>query len=137
VVRRLLDHADILYRRAGAGIADLPASCRPAINAARRIYAGIGDVIAANGYDSVNRRAVVSTRRKLRIALRAAVEAAFLDRHVQDPSLAATRFLVEAVANHGTRGIGAGVDSRTEWVILLFQKLEERDRLRDAETGTA
>lgn len=138
VIGRVLDHADLLYRRSAAGIADLPALCRPAINAARRLYAGIGDEIAANGHDSVNLRAVVPTRRKIFIALSSAVEAVFLDARAEDPSLAATRFLVEAVANHAAKGgIGTAVDSRTEWVILLFQRLEERDRLRDAETGAA
>ncbi len=133
VIQRLLEHADPLYLRAASGIADLPASCRPAINAARRLYASIGDAVAANGYDSVNQRAVVPTRRKLFIAAHAALEAVFLDARAQDPALAATRFLVQAVVDHPTGAeAGESVDSRTEWVILLFERLAERERVRNA-----
>ena len=42
VVARLLRAADQLYRRAEDGIAGLPRGCRPAIFAARHIYAAIG-----------------------------------------------------------------------------------------------
>ena len=40
IVARLLQEADALYARARAGIALLPANCRPAILAAALIYAG-------------------------------------------------------------------------------------------------
>jgi phytoene synthase len=70
-VCRLLDHADVLYRRADAGIAALPADCRTAIAAARRIYADIGRVIRGRGYDSVSSRAFTSGPRKLALAVRA------------------------------------------------------------------
>jgi phytoene synthase len=42
VVARLLAAADELYARSEAGVATLPADCRPAIQAARRLYEGIG-----------------------------------------------------------------------------------------------
>ncbi len=71
-VCRLLDHAGRLYRRAEPGIAQLPADCRPAIAAARFIYADIGRVIRARGYDSVSGRAVTSGTDKLRRLARAA-----------------------------------------------------------------
>ncbi len=53
VVARLLDAAEQLYARSEAGIAVLPLSCRPAIRAARLIYAEIGRAVEANGLDSV------------------------------------------------------------------------------------
>jgi phytoene synthase len=71
VVARTLLAADALYARADAGIPALPRDCRPAILGARFVYADIGRVIAAGGYDSVSRRAVVSTPRKLWLLLRA------------------------------------------------------------------
>ncbi len=71
VVQRLLEEADRLYRRAEAGIEYLPQRYRWAIRAARHIYAEIGAVIARRGFDSVSARAVTSTSRKLRLALRA------------------------------------------------------------------
>ena len=51
-------------RRARAGIALLPAGCRPAILAAALIYAEIGREIERNAYDSVTRSARVSAARK-------------------------------------------------------------------------
>jgi 15-cis-phytoene synthase len=57
---RLLENAEMLYRRAEHGIAELPLDCRPAIQAARRVYAEIGQQIQRQGLDSINRRAVVS-----------------------------------------------------------------------------
>ncbi len=65
VVQRLLDAADALYHRAETGIAALPRDCRPAIAAARLVYAEIGRQIERNGLDSVSQRAVVSRQRKL------------------------------------------------------------------------
>ena len=71
VVARLLDEAEILYSRADAGIAHLPADCRTAIRAARLVYSAIGDTIRRAGFDSVSRRAVVPKHRKLWLVLRA------------------------------------------------------------------
>src|SRR5262249_32296789 len=42
VVRRLLQIADLYYASSEAGIAQLPANCRPGIQAARILYAEIG-----------------------------------------------------------------------------------------------
>ena len=128
VVERLLETADLLYVQSASGIADLPLGCRPAINAARQLYRSIGQVIRENGHDSVSRRAVVSTGRKLPIAARAALEGPLIRRGPEAPPLAATRFLVDATMQERV----AGYDSRTEWVIDLFQRLKERDRLRDS-----
>lgn len=65
VVARLLASADDLYRRAAQGIAELPRDCRPAIQAARLVYAEIGRQVERANLDSVSHRAVVSGRRKL------------------------------------------------------------------------
>ena len=73
VVCRLLDVADVLYERADAGIAGLPADVRPAIYAARFIYADIGRVIRGRGGDSVTTRAIVSSSRKAALVCHALV----------------------------------------------------------------
>ena len=140
VIEQLLDHAEELYKRSGAGIADLPLPCRPAINAARHLYANIGTTVATNDFDSVSQRAVVSTPRKLGIVLRAVLESAFLRSHSASPGLAATQFLIDAAAEPAVADKAAHFgdnETRTEWVIDLFIRLKERDRLRDAGIGTA
>ena len=68
---RILDVADVLYLRADAGIAGLSSDVRPAIYAARYIYADIGRVIRERGGDSVTTRAVVSSSRKAALVWRA------------------------------------------------------------------
>jgi phytoene synthase len=65
VIRQILDKARLHYESADVGIPLLPRDCRLAIASSRHIYAGIGDAIAANDYDSVTRRAYVSTAGKL------------------------------------------------------------------------
>ena len=65
VVSRLLDAAEALYRRADDGIAGLPRACRPGIRAARLLYAEIGNDLARTGFNSVSRRTVVPSARKL------------------------------------------------------------------------
>jgi len=70
VTQRLLAAADMLYQRAEHGIPALPLEYQAAIMAARLIYADIGRVIANRRYDSVSGRAVVSTPRKVWLALR-------------------------------------------------------------------
>ena len=51
IVRRLLGEASVLYARGEAGVAVLPADCRPGILAARHIYAAIGRRVEAAGDD--------------------------------------------------------------------------------------
>ncbi len=140
VIRLLLEHADTLYRRSLVGISDLPLSCRPAINTARRLYAEIGNAVVARGYDSVTARAVVSPRRKFAVLLYAIAESVVLSERSRAPGLAATRFLVDAVTEQAAyRGSPQDpeIESRTEWVIDLFQRLRERDYLGDASGSTA
>ena len=71
VVRRLLETADLHYRRADSGIAALPRRVRVAIRAASLIYQAIGSVIMANGYDSISTRAWTSKGRKFLLLCRA------------------------------------------------------------------
>lgn len=71
VVQRLLEEAARHYRLGHAGIAALPANCRPAILTAALVYEKIGAEIMANGCDSVSRRARTSLSLKLALMLRA------------------------------------------------------------------
>jgi 15-cis-phytoene synthase len=98
VIQRLLDAADELYRRAEAGICALPRDCRPAICAARLVYAEIGRQLEQLGLDSVSQRAVVSRQRKLGLIARATA-AAFAPsggKRAAPPALPAVQYLVDA-----------------------------------------
>ena len=98
VVRRLLEVAHPLYRRSEDGIRQLPVDCRPAIWAARRIYADIGRVIVRAGYDSVSGRAMTSRARKAWLLAGAALAAPQPARRIsREPALPEAQFLVDAV----------------------------------------
>jgi len=99
IVRRLVEAADGLYRRAGEGIAALPLGCRPGIYAARSIYREIGMELVRRDGDAVNQRTVVGTGRKLQLLLAAYAESLHAGSGDTAPPLDETRFLVEAVAN--------------------------------------
>lgn len=104
VVGRMLELADQLYARSEVGIDMLPPDCRPAIRAARLIYAEIGRKLECSGLDSVSRRTVVSKGRKLWLVIRALIGAGS-PRLITDGSyvpLEETRFLVEASAQTTT-----------------------------------
>jgi 15-cis-phytoene synthase len=135
VVARLLDAADVLYRRSEHGIAQLPRDCRPAIHAARLVYAEIGRALECMGLDSIRHRAVVSGRRKLALLVRASSVAliAPADPLERLAPLAATQFLVNAAAipAHADTGRPAPRRSfaeRTLWVAELFERLAAQDR---------
>lgn len=64
-VKAILGRADAHYRAADRGVPLLPRDCRVAIASSRRIYSAIGDAVAANGYDSVQKRAYVPLGGKL------------------------------------------------------------------------
>ncbi|MBB4265444.1 phytoene/squalene synthase family protein [Roseospira visakhapatnamensis] len=136
VVRRLLAEADRLYDRAASGIAGLPAGCRPAIHAARLIYAGIGTEIAQAGYDSVSRRAYVPGRRKLALVANAVRDTAVYRSVAADPALAETHFLVDAAAFAPNIWVMArqpaaeqqSYGERVFWALELMSRLEERRR---------
>jgi phytoene synthase len=133
VIERLLMEADNLYMRSDAGIAGLPMGCRPGINAARYLYAEIGRQVERQGLDSINRRAVVPSGRKVKLLAPILGTAILSPRYVAAPPLEETRFLVDAVVYAGRRGTDAGkapagVGERVIWVLELFQQLEERER---------
>jgi len=128
--QQLIDAAEVLYRRAEHGIAELPSDCRPAIHAARLVYAEIGHRLARDGLDSVNRRAVVSGRRKLALMGVAAGTALLPPRHaLGDPEpLPAVRFLVEAATPAlPARARRRSFDERMQWAADLHARLVERD----------
>lgn len=126
VVQRLLAAADALYLRAEHGIAALPRDCRAAILAARLVYAEIGVQLAREGLDSVRRRTVVHGRRKL--ALLAQASAAVLRSPPHDaaslPPLAATRYLVDAVAEGPLPAFmpARNFPQRVGWVLQLLER---------------
>ncbi|MDH4440367.1 MAG: phytoene/squalene synthase family protein [Rhizobium sp.] len=71
VIRQLLHEADHHYRLGHAGIESLPPACRHAIRTAALVYEDIGAGIAANGFDSVSRRARTTLARKLSLLVSA------------------------------------------------------------------
>ncbi len=139
VTGRLLEAAETLYERAEHGISELPMDCRPAIQAARLVYAEIGHQLARNGLDSVNRRTMVRKRRKLTL-IAVATGAAFMPPHhpLGDPApLAAIQFLVDAVAQGHAGGAPAPVrhgvpkrsfDERAEWATDLYARLSGHEQ---------
>jgi phytoene synthase len=134
VVARLLRHADALYRRADAGIARLDPAFRPAIFAARHLYAEIGTRLARRGLDSVSRRTFVPTWRKVQLLARAVICAILAPAvTAAGPALVETQFLVEAVSFESV-GVRASatrrrrMDDDLAWTINLFASLEGRTR---------
>lgn len=141
-VARLLAVADDLYRRAEAGVSDLPWPCRAGILAARMLYAEIGREVERRGLDSVSGRAVVPGPRKALVASRLALRAALPARPGPLlPALAETRFLVEAAAaaHPPPRGASAApwwrLDLQFVFVIALLERLEHQDRKQAVRVG--
>jgi phytoene synthase len=131
VVQRLLDAADTLYRRAEFGIATLPRDCRPAICAARWVYAEIGRQIERNGHDSITRRAIVSRQRKLALIARATGSAwlASAAGSADLPALPAVQYLVDAASVASTpRRPSLSFAQRTAWVIDLCERQVAQQR---------
>lgn len=135
VIERVLVAADRLYRQADAGIACLPRGCRPAIRAARLLYAEIGHEVRRRGHDAVARRAVVPAQRKV-VLLSQALSAGNGRKHEASvQTLDAILFLVEAVQRMPLP-VAARVpaawwryDQRLLRVLALFEDLGHRDRL--------
>jgi 15-cis-phytoene synthase len=140
IAQQLLDTADALYDRATYGIAHLPLSCRPGIYAARALYAEIGRELERGGLDSIAKRAVVSTGRKLAVLARMLVllETEWAPARALSPvgQLDETRFLVDAVAATPLHDVQLQtirtrpIEDRVVWVIDLFARLERRDQLQ-------
>jgi 15-cis-phytoene synthase len=136
VVARLLNAADTLYRRAEHGIKALPRDCRPAIRAARLVYAEIGAQLCREGLDSVSRRTVVSKQRKLVLMARA-TGAALTSPGVAGtplPALPAVLFLVMAAAEPALMPVSArrparrSLEQRMVWMFDLFERQAEQRR---------
>jgi len=136
VVRRLLAAADVLYRRADAGISLLPLTCRPGIRLARNLYAEIGRQIERGDCDSVAHRAMVPLWRKW--ALVASTLTAMTLPQQSEPVevLEPARFLVDAAApDQPDQQVACQhspwrFDERIAWLVKLFERLEAADRVR-------
>ena len=132
VIQQLLSAADELYKRADAGIARLPAACRPGMYAARLLYAAIGDELGRRGHDSVNCRAVVPWQHKAKVLADAVVSARRgahpLSYEVLDEAL----FLLDGMHNgeEPVRELASrpSVEDRVAWLMDLFERLERRER---------
>ena len=136
--QRLLLRADVLYRRGEFGLAELPWDCRPAIQAARLVYAEIGKQLEREGLNSIDRRTVVSTSRKLVLIARAAsvaVKAPAMPAVAISP-VPAIAFLVDVVSrdrrpSHDNKPWTLpkrSFDQRVEWMVDLYGRLEQRER---------
>ena len=137
VVRRLLDVADEHYRRGAAGIARLPLACRFGIGAAGLLYAEIGREVARRGCDAVSGRAVVSGRRKLRVLATGLAGTVLPFRALSGDLSPEGAFLVEAVLRTASRPVMPlalppwwNLAERTRWVLDLFERLEQRERVQ-------
>ncbi|MEM6713068.1 MAG: phytoene/squalene synthase family protein [Pseudomonadota bacterium] len=129
-VERLLEEADMLYDRAIGGIGALPADCRPAIHAARLIYREIGHKVAANDYNSVDSRAVVSKHRKLVLLGTACNDAVWTPHSAPAPAMPETAFLVDAVPPAPAAEVDIGsVETRPVGrIVQILEQLEHRER---------
>jgi 15-cis-phytoene synthase len=139
-VQHLLDQAEILYQRSGAGIACLPFSCRPGIRAARLLYAEIGREIERLGCDSISCRARVPWSRKLLLLVRSFAMLLPTEAGEAAPPLPQARYLIDAVAEapmsfHGARrepkrsSVSGAIERRVVWLVELFERLERREQL--------
>ena len=112
-------------------IAEINGNCYAggAILAAAMIYADIGSVVSAHAMDSVNRRAVVGSARKLTLLCLAKVRAQLPSSCARDAALPAIAYLSEACAaanlNRSRNGVmpKRSFDERCEWLIDLFERL--------------
>jgi phytoene synthase len=131
VVARLLRLADGLYQRADSGIRSLPASCRPAIFAARALYREIGREVGRRGYDSVSSRAHVSGARKIALIAHAVARTAAGPAAASGlPPLFETAYLVQAAAQPAVSYADLGpITGRVLWVAELFAALQSRQSL--------
>jgi len=68
LMRDLCAAAEADYRIAAEGIPMLPPFFAPAVAVASRVYSAIHEAVRDNGYDTLRRRAVTSTARKLSLA---------------------------------------------------------------------
>jgi phytoene synthase len=124
VVLRLLAEADRLYARATCGVGSLPLDCRPGINAARLLYAGIGHAVRRAGGDGVRQRARVPGWRKAVLLARAGLHLWPSQAALHESALAANQPLLDAVA----AAPHPGRQGAAEFVIDLFTRLSQGER---------
>ena len=144
VVTRLLDEADRLYKQAHSGIAALPPDCRAAICAASVIYAEIGHQLRREGLDSVNKRTVVSTTRKLMLLASAWTQVHWIrvSEHTPEP-LAAIVGMVQGcrdatpVTGHKAYFPNRAMPQRVAWMLELLERRESERLNRNAASPTA
>ncbi len=134
VTARLLDRADQLYRRSEPGIGALPGACRPAIQAARHLYAEIGRQVERQDLDSISGRAVVPLARKLAFLPRILALSLRRPALAPVPPLRETAFLIDAVVRTPASPWAArrdvrGIDARAGRLLDLIARLQERDAL--------
>lgn len=136
VIERLLQEADRLYALGETGVGALPPDCRAAILAASMIYAEIGVQLRRDGMNSVERRTVVSTGRKLVLLAGAWTQSHFMyvpQRH-QAP-LPAIEALVQGCCKQSVQNQtpdwfpNRAMPQRVEWMLELFER-REHERLR-------
>ncbi len=141
VIDRMIKAADVLYQRSEHGIGQLPRDCRPAIRAARLVYAEIGRELEKAGLDSINHRAVVSGKRKLALLARAtgAALVAPADPTLHFDALPANQFLVAAAKLPAAGALTASAyaprrtfEERARWTADLFLRLEAADAQRSS-----
>ncbi|MBU3694967.1 MAG: phytoene/squalene synthase family protein, partial [Rhodocyclaceae bacterium] len=130
VTQRLLAEADRHYARSQTGISDLPRSCRPAMMAARLVYAEIGREVERRGCDSVSGRAVVSGHRKFALLLRASLAGARVPRAEGPlPVPPSVRFLVESVTGDpAPMAVPQSFFERTVGIVQMFERVAVRER---------
>jgi phytoene synthase len=124
--KRLLSYADVLYKRADAGIALLPLSCRAGIRAARVIYSDIGREIARHDYNTIEHRAIVPRKRKSWLLARSLASVPIrrpekMRDQLEWPPLIETQYLLDDIES-------VPFTSRTEWLFNLYNSLDERDK---------
>jgi phytoene synthase len=140
VIQRLLARAEELYARSESGLAKLASSLRPAMYAARLLYAEIGHEVARRNYDSVNQRAVVPWRRKARVLADAMLaastrsfsaaapgalpEAQFL---LRGPAFARGDLPVTPLESARERARWPRIEDRVVWLVDLFERLERSE----------
>jgi phytoene synthase len=107
-----------------------------AIAAARTLYAEIGAEIARNDFDTVSRRAVVSSARKLAQAPAIVSRSLAPPSDLSAPPLAQAQFLIDALGFlPPIRSAMPALQwwrlcDRAVWVIALFERLERREQVR-------
>ena len=141
VISRLLCAAEVLYDRSEAGLSRLPVACRPAMFAARYLYAEIGSEVARRNFDSVRQRAVVAWPRKARLLAQAVFAATARRAPISTPEvLQEADFLLAPLCADATVTVEPSqvrvqaalraprIGERVVWLLDLFEKLERLDR---------